>query len=59
MYVSRQNSTALSSSCLRIGKVIAWCWPFAVSPTHESGLHYETNGLEGKGVLIPNVRTQV
>ena len=25
-----------------------WCWPFATSPTHESGSYYETNGLEGR-----------
>ena len=53
------NSTALSSLCLRIGKVLAWCWPFATSPTDESGLHYETNGLEGKPFsFFSSIRTQ-
>lgn len=30
------------------GPVLSWFWPFAATPTNESGLHFETNGFEGK-----------
>lgn len=26
---------------------LTWLWPFAVTPTRESGLYFQTNGFEG------------
>ncbi|KIW03977.1 uncharacterized protein PV09_04810 [Verruconis gallopava] len=33
--------------------VLAWFWPFAASPSNESGLHYETNGFEDPSLSWP------
>ena len=30
------------------GNVVHWFWPFVSAPTNESGLSFETNGLEGE-----------
>lgn len=32
-----------------------WLWPFAATPSNESGLTFETNGFEGKYRPSPNV----
>lgn len=29
------------------GNVFLWLWPFAMTPSNESGLEFETNGFEG------------
>jgi len=29
-------------------KVFAWFWPFAATPSDQSGAHFEVNGFEGK-----------
>ena len=33
------------------GSFIFWLWPFAATPSIESGLEFETNGFEGKSRL--------
>ena len=33
------------------GSFIFWLWPFAATPSLESGLEFETNGFEGKYML--------
>ncbi len=42
------------------GSFVFWLWPFAATPTLESGLQFETNGFEGKSRLqFPNHTTQI
>ena len=31
------------------GSLVLWLWPFAGTPSLESGLEFETNGFEGEG----------
>lgn len=35
------------------GGVFLWLWPFAITPSNQSGLQFETNGFEGKLGLLP------
>jgi len=46
MYVNQSCTIEAYAYCNV--KILAWFWPFAASPSNDSGLHYETNGLEGR-----------
>ncbi|KAF2270681.1 zf-DHHC-domain-containing protein [Lojkania enalia] len=35
------------------GNVLAWFWPFAATPSVETGVEFETNGFEDDGVMWP------
>ena len=34
------------------GRLVFWLWPFAATPSFESGLRFETNGFEGKERIL-------